>query len=103
MKILFEAAKLVVALTLIAASFIYIFNPRRAEVLIKYLAIGIAGLVACVAVFQQVLSLPIHADASWFVVLFVLSAVAYAVREFRKRGTKHEAHQDRGAERMRLP
>ena len=103
MDILFRAAGQIVGLVLVTASFIYMFNPRRSQELIKQLVIGMAGFIVSAAIFQQMLNLSVHADASWFAILFVLSAVAYAVREFRKRGTKQEAHKDRGTERIRLP
>src|SRR5260370_5942348 len=103
MEFLFRAAGQIAGLILLAACFIYVFNPRQAQVLIKQLAIGVAGFIVCAAIFQQMLNLSVHADASWFAILFVLSAVAYAIREFRERGTKREAHKDHGTERIRLP
>jgi len=100
MEIVFDAAVFVVALTLIAASFIYVVNPRQGLELLKRLAAGIAGLVICGTLMGQA----VHAEARWFLLIPVLSGAAYVFRRTaNKANLKHPIGAKGGAERTRLP
>ena len=99
MEIVFDAAVLVAALTLIAASFIYVVSPRQGLELLKRLAAGIAGLVICGTLIGQA----VHAEARWFVLIPVLSGAAYVFRRTAKPNLKHPDGAKGGAERTRLP
>ena len=94
-----HTAQLLAALALIAASFIYIVNPRQGLELLKLLAKGIAAFVICGALVGQV----VHADARWFFLIPVLSGAAYVFRKAAKPSLKHLAGAKGGTERTRLP
>jgi hypothetical protein len=99
MEIVLDAAVFVAALTLIAASFIYIVNPRQGLELLKRLAAGIAGLFICGTLIGQA----VHAEARWFFLIPVLSGAAYVFRRTAKANLKHPVGGKGGAERTRLP
>jgi hypothetical protein len=99
MDFLFHAAGALGALLLLAASFTYIIAPRQASELLKRLAIGVAGFISCTAIVGQF----VHADPSWFFLVFVLSGAAYAIRKAGKPRVGQSVGAKGGSERTRLP
>lgn len=100
MDILSHFIQLVVALALVAAGFMYLFNPRRAFETLKKLGITLLGLIFGMALLGELLpALRRGGDPSELLVLLAVSLAAYFIRESRLKRKNKEARRIRGAER----
>jgi hypothetical protein len=98
MEFIIHAAELAVALLLIAASFIYIFSPRNGRELVRRALIGLLVLVGAAVVLPNVFG-PTHvAGWTWFLLLPLLSSLAYGIRQVMRPKARH-GDRDQGRER----
>lgn len=98
MDTLLGAVELLAALTLIAASFMYIFNPRQGRELLKRLAIAVAGLAFAAVAFRQLGAMS-HADGSLLLPGMLACLTAYIIVKVRRRNLRQLDHAH-GRERM---
>jgi predicted ABC-type exoprotein transport system permease subunit len=101
MNLLFQLLVCFTALIVIAAAFVYPFNPEEAQKLLKRLLVALLGLVVALDLLAQ-LAHRLGAFCTGILILFI-SLTTYWVREFRKRPPERRGKLGRAERKPILP